>query len=226
VRVVIAEDSGLLRHLLAEALTGRGCEVIGQVATGDELLCLVETEPPDAVIVDIRMPPGYRDEGLRAAERVRSRHPTVGVLVLSHYAETGYAVRLLECSSRAVGYLVKDRVQDPDRLVDALRRVVAGEVVIDPDIIQRVMLRQRVVDPLHRLTSGERQVLALMAEGRSNAAIAGTLNYSVKTVEKRVTAISEKLGLRGIGGGEPNEVNVRVLAVITYLRSSAHQTEP
>jgi DNA-binding NarL/FixJ family response regulator len=222
VRVVIAEDSGLLRHLLTDALAGRGCTVTGQAGDPDELLGLVDTEPPDAVVLDIRMPPTYRDEGIRAAEQVRARHPGVAVLVLSHYAETAYAVRLLECSSRAIGYLVKDRVQDPDRLVEALRRVVAGEVVIDPDVVSRVLLRRRVTDPLRHLTTGERQVLAMMAEGRSNAAIAGTLNYSVKTVEKRVTAISEKLGLRGMGDPGRDGVNVRVLAVVTYLRSAGN----
>jgi DNA-binding NarL/FixJ family response regulator len=204
--------------MLAEALTARGCEVVGEAGTPDELLHLVDTGPPDVVVVDIRMPPTHRDEGLRAIEQIRARHSAVGVLVLSHYAETGYAIRLLQCAPRAVGYLVKDRVQDTDRLFDALRRVAAGEVVVDPDVIQRVMLRPRVVDPLDQLTPSERQVLALVAEGHSNNAIAGKLGYSVKTVEKRITAVSQKLGLRAVDDG----INVRVLAVLTYLRSIGH----
>ena len=219
-RVVIAEDSGLLRHMLAETLAGRGCEVIGQVDNAQDLVRLVDADPPDVIVVDIRMPPTHRDEGLRAAEQIRNRHPDVGVLVLSHYAETAYAVRLLEQSTRAIGYLVKDRVQDTDRLVDALRRVAAGEVLVDPEVVVRVMRRPRLVDPLLRLTPAERHVLALVAEGASNATIAGTLNYSVKTVEKRITAIAQKLGLREFNDGEPAGVNVRVLAALTYLRST------
>jgi DNA-binding NarL/FixJ family response regulator len=139
---VIAEDSGLLRHLLVEALTGRGCQVVGAAADLRELLALVDAEPPDAVVTDIRMPPEHRDEGIRAAVEIQSRHPGVGVLVLSHYAETGYAVRLLAGATGSVGYLVKDRVQHADRLVDALRRVVAGEVAMDPEVIGRVMRRK------------------------------------------------------------------------------------
>jgi DNA-binding NarL/FixJ family response regulator len=218
-RIVIAEDSGLLRQLLAELLTSRGFDVISQAQTLPELLRLVAADPPDVVVLDIRMPPTYRDEGLQAAEEIRARHPSVGLLVLSHYAETSYAVRLLELSSRAVGYLIKDRVQDADRLIDALQRVAAGEVVIDPEVVQRVLLRPRVIDPLERLSTVERQVLALMAEGRSNTAIAQKLSYSVKTIEKRVTAISQKLGLPHPDNHDRGDVNVRVLAVLTYLRT-------
>jgi DNA-binding NarL/FixJ family response regulator len=219
VRVVIAEDSGLLRQLLVEALTGRGQEVVGETGTPGGLLDLVDTERPDVAVVDIRMPPTHTDEGLVAAERVRQRHPDVGILVLSHYAETGYALRLLECAARGAGYLVKDRVQDADRLVDALARVAAGEVVVDPEVVQRLLFRPRLVDPLDRLTGAERDVLALMAEGRSNAAIARKVSYSVKTVEKRVTAIADKLGLRDLDA-DPGEVNIRVLAVLAYLANS------
>jgi DNA-binding NarL/FixJ family response regulator len=218
-RVVIAEDSGLLRQLLAELLTCRGFDVIGQAQTLPELLRLVAADPPDVVVLDIRMPPAYRDEGLQAAEEIHARHPSVGLLVLSHYAETSYAVRLLELSSHAVGYLIKDRVQDADRLLEALHRVAAGEVVIDPEVVQRVLLRPRAIDPLERLKLVERQVLALMAEGRSNAAIAHKLSYSVKTIEKRVTAISQKLGLPHPHDHDRGDVNVRVLAVLTYLRT-------
>jgi DNA-binding NarL/FixJ family response regulator len=142
--------------------------------------------------------------------------------VLSHYAETSYAVRLLELSSHAVGYLIKDRVQDADRLVEALHRVAAGEVVIDPAVVHRLLVRQRVIDPLERLTTVERQVLALMAEGRSNTAIAQKLSYSVKTIEKRATSISQKLMLPDLDDHRRGEVNMRVLAVLAYLRSVDH----
>jgi DNA-binding NarL/FixJ family response regulator len=202
-RVVIAEDSGLLRQMLTETLTRRGFDVIAQAKALPELLGLVAADPPDVVVLDIRMPPTHRDEGLQAAEEIRARHPSVGLLVLSHYAETSYAVRLLELSSHAVGYLVKDRVQDADRLVE---------------VVQRVLSRPRVVDPLDRLTAVERQVLSLMAEGRSNTAIAQKLSYSVKTIEKRVTAISQKLGLPHPNDHDRSDVNVRVLAVLAYLR--------
>jgi DNA-binding NarL/FixJ family response regulator len=221
-RIVIAEDSGLLRQMLTEILTSRGFNVIGQAESLPELLGLVWADPPDIVVLDIRMPPTHRDEGLRAAEEIHARYPSVGLLVLSHYAETSYAVRLLELSSHAVGYLVKDRVQDADRLIEALQRVAAGEVVIDPEVVQRVLFRPRVVDPLERLTPVEREVLALMAEGRSNTAIAQKLSYSVKTIEKRVTAISQKLGLPHPDDHDRSDVNLRVLAVLAYLRSVDH----
>jgi DNA-binding NarL/FixJ family response regulator len=221
-RIVIAEDSGLLRQMLTEILTSRGFDVIGQAESLPELLGLVWADPPDIVVLDIRMPPTHRDEGLRAAEEIHAHYPSVGLLVLSHYAETSYAVRLLELSSHAVGYLVKDRVQDADRLVEALQRVAAGEVVIDPEVVQRVLYRPRVVDPLERLTPVEREVLALMAEGRSNTAIAQKLSYSVKTIEKRVTAISQKLGLPHPNDYDRSDINLRVLAVLAYLRSVDH----
>ncbi|MDX6391570.1 MAG: hypothetical protein QOJ73_2633 [Streptosporangiaceae bacterium] len=217
-RVMIAEDSGLLRQMLAEMFTARGVHVIGLAQTLPELLRLVDSDPPDIVVLDIRLPPTYRDEGLQAAETLRARYPAVGLLILSHYAETSYAVRLLETSSHAVGYLVKDRVQDAERLVETAYRVASGEVVIDPEVVQRLLLRPRRVDPLASLTSAEKQVLTLMAEGYSNAAIGKKLSYSVKTVEKRVTSISQKLGLSP-AGDERADVNVRVLAVLTYLRS-------
>jgi len=218
-RVMIAEDSGLLREMLAEMLARHGFEVTGLAATEEELLRLVDDSPPDAVVLDIRLPPGQSDEGLRAAAAIRARHPGVGLLVLSHYAETAYAVRLLENGAHGVGYLVKDRVQDTARLTDAIRRVAEGEVVIDPDVVRQVMSRRRAVDPLDRLTPGEREVLALVAEGLSNAAVAERLNYSLKTVEKRVTAIARKLDLPNAETGGRGDVNVRVLAVLTYLRS-------
>ncbi|WP_019635063.1 response regulator transcription factor [Actinomadura atramentaria] len=217
-RLLIADDSGLLRQMLVETFTRRGFAVTGEAASLPELLRAVEVVPPDVVVLDIRMPPDHRDEGLQAAAWIRARHPSVGLLVLSHYAETSYAVRLLEVAADSVGYLVKDRVQDTDRLVDAVRRVAGGEVVVDPEVIQRVMHRRRTVDPLRELTGGERQVLALMAEGRSNGAIARELNYSLKTVEKRITAVSRKLGLPQ--DDERCDINVRVLAVLAYLRNA------
>jgi DNA-binding NarL/FixJ family response regulator len=224
-RIMIAEDSGLLRQMLAEMLTRRGFDVTGQARTKEELLTLVEAAPPDVVILDIRLPPGHRDEGLQAASEIRARHPGIGLLVLSHYAETSYAMRLLENGARGVGYLVKDRVQDSDRLVDAIRRVAAGETAIDPEVVERVMFRRRAVDPLERLTAGERTVLRLMAEGLSNAAIAERLSYSQKTVEKRITAITQKLDLQGTPIAR-SDINIRVLTVLTYLRSADRRQPP
>jgi DNA-binding NarL/FixJ family response regulator len=219
-RVVIAEDSGLLRQLLAELLTSRGLTVTGTVGTPADLRAHLVADPPDVVVLDIRMPPTYRDEGLRAAEQIRAEFPSVAILVLSHYAETAYAIRLLEAADRAVGYLVKDRVQDADRLVEAINRIAAGEVVIDPDVVRRVMSRPRAVDPLDRLTVSERDILGLVAEGHSNTAIARKLNYSVKTIEKRVTAVAHKLGLPPADDDRRADLNVRVLAVLSYLRGA------
>jgi DNA-binding NarL/FixJ family response regulator len=219
-RVMIAEDSGLLRQMLAEILDRHGFEVTGQTSDPGRLLRMIAAEPPDVVMLDIRLPPGQHDEGLQAAQEIRARHPDVGILVLSHYADTSYAVRLLDNGARGIGYLVKDRVQDTGRLLEALDRVASGETVIDPDIVQRVMGRRRVEDPLSALTPGERQVLGLIAEGLSNTAIAGRLSFSLKTVEKRVTAITRKLGVPDIGYPGRSAVNVRVVAVLAYLRSA------
>ncbi|WP_405151164.1 response regulator transcription factor [Sphaerisporangium sp. NBC_01403] len=216
-RIMIAEDSGLFRQLLSEVLSENGLTVTGQAATVDELMRLVDAAPPDLVILDIRLPPGQRDEGLCAAEVLRARYPRTGLLVLSHYGETAYAMRLLSTAHHAVGYLIKDRVPDARALLDAIDRIAQGHVVIDPEVVGRLVKRRRTVDPLHRLTPGEREVLSLVAEGYSNVAIAGRLAYSVKTVEKRITAISHKLGLADNEGRA--DVNVRVLAVLTYLRS-------
>ncbi|MGY1809083.1 response regulator [Blastococcus sp. SYSU D00669] len=219
-RVVIAEDSGLLRQLLADLLHGHGLTVCGQAGSVPELLRLVAHCRPDLCILDVRMPPDYSDEGLVAAESIRAGWPGVGLLVLSHYAETSYAVRLLELPGGGVGYLVKDRVQDGHRLIDAIHRVADGEVVVDPEVVQRVMRRQRVTDPLAILSPAEREVLALMAEGLSNSAIASRLAYSVKTVEKRVTSLSQKLGLPDPDAPDRGDVNLRVLAVLRYLRAA------
>ena len=213
---MIAEDSGLLRQMLVEVLTRHGYRVTGQAGTREEIVRLVDAAPPDVVLLDIRLPPGQRDEGLVAAGEIRSRHPGTGLLVLSHYAETSYAIRLLECGARGTGYLVKDRVQNTGHLLDAVARVAAGETVVDPEVVTRMMSRRRVVDPLDRLTPAERDVLGLMAEGLSNAAIAGRLRYSLKTVEKRITAIAQKLDLPA--AADRGDINVRVLVVLTYLR--------
>jgi DNA-binding NarL/FixJ family response regulator len=217
VRVVVAEDSGLLRQMLVQVLSSRGLTVIGEATTLPELLAVVDRDPPDVVVLDIRMPPSHQDEGLQAAELIRLRHPEVGLLVLTHYAETAYAVRLLNLTDRAVGYVVKDRVQDTDRLIEAIGRVAAGEVVIDPLVVRQVLDRPRLADPLERLSPAEAQVLALVAEGYSNSGIAQKLSYSVKTVEKRVTAIAQKLDLPSVNDGR-SDLNVRVLAVLTFIR--------
>lgn len=217
-RVVIVEDSGLLRQLLTELLVWRGFDVVGTASTQEEALAVVAAAPPDVVLLDVRLPPDYRDEGLQAARQIRARHPQVGLLVLSHYLETSYAMRLLADARDAVGYLVKDRVQDGDGLVEAINRVAAGEVVIDPDVVRQVMRLRRKVDPLRGLTDAERRVLSLMAEGCSNVAIADRLSCSPKTVEKRTTSISQKLSLPTFDSASRAGVNLRVLAVLTYLR--------
>jgi len=221
---MIAEDSGLLRGMLTELLTSRGVQVTGQATTKDELLRLVATDPPDVVILDIRLPPGHSDEGLRAAAEIRTTHPDVALLVLSHYAETSYAVRLLESAVSAVGYLVKDRVHYADHLIDTIHRVCAGDVVIDPDVVRRVMSRPREVDPLGQLTPRERLVLTYMAQGDSNTAIARRLCCTTKTVEGHATNISRKLGLPEAGDHGRSDVNLRVLAVLAYLRATGHET--
>jgi DNA-binding NarL/FixJ family response regulator len=217
VRVVIVEDSGLVRGLLVEVLTRHGVEVVGEAESRDEAITVVGATQPDVAVLDIRLPPGFADDGLQAARIIRSRWPQVGLLVLSHYLESVYAERLLAEVSGRVGYLVKDRVQDDESLLDAIRRVAAGDVVIDPELVRQVMQRKRRHNPLEELTDTERAALALMAEGYSNAAIAERLFCSVKTVEKRIGAVSDKLGLLG-QGRDRGEVNMRVLATLTYLR--------
>jgi len=220
VRLILAEDSGLLRHMLVEMPTDRGFTVIGQAETKPELLHLVHADPPDVVILDIRLPSGQRDEGLQAADEIRRQYPGVGLLVLSHYGETAYAVRLLESAgSRAVGYLVKDRVPDIDYLANSIIRVAAGNVVIDPEVVARVMNRRRETELLGSLTPRERLVLSYMAEGNSSAAIARRLRCGSKTVERHATYIARKLGLPEAGEHGRSDVNPRVLAMLTYLRA-------
>jgi DNA-binding NarL/FixJ family response regulator len=212
VRVVIADDSLLLRDGLARLLTGSGVDVVGTADNATVLLDEVVRTEPDAVIVDIRMPPTHTDEGLRAARDLHAGRPALGVLVLSQYLESHYATSLLEEVPGHIGYLLKDRVSHLGVLLDALERVIAGECVVDPTIVTAVLRRPRVPGPLERLSSREREVLAIMAEGRTNAAIARQLFLSEKTVEANVRSILQKLDVR-----ESPADNRRVLAVLRYL---------
>ena len=219
-RVVICEDSALFRKGLALLLADLGVDVT-EVSAAAELHARMPAIGPDAVIVDIRMPPTFTDEGLIAAARIRRDHPRVGVLVLSTYAETAYAARLVEIGPTGVGYLLKDRVDDAATVRDALQRVVRGETVIDPEIVSRLLVRHREHDPLDRLTARERDVLTLMAEGRSNAAIARRLRLTDKTVESHIAAVFGKLGLQ-----PATDDNRRVLAVLTWLRAGPFGAAP
>jgi DNA-binding NarL/FixJ family response regulator len=214
VRVVIADDEVLLRRGLVHLLTQAGVEVVGYAATAPEALRCVALTRPDVAIVDIRMPPGRADDGLVAAQEIRREHPEVGVLVLSHHLEARYATRLLEETPERAGYLLKERVGDVAVLVDALRRIGDGECVVDPTIVARLMGSRRARGPLEELTAREREVLALMAEGRSNHGICDTLVLSPKTVEGHVRQIFIKLGLRDV----PDQ-HRRMLAVLAFLRS-------
>jgi DNA-binding NarL/FixJ family response regulator len=211
VRVVIAEDSVLLQAGLARLLGAFGIEVAATVGDADALLAAVAEHQPDAVIADVRMPPTHTDEGIRAALVIRSQWPTVGVLVLSQYVEERYAADLLSANTTGVGYLLKDRVGDVAEFVDALRRVASGGTALDPEVVAQLLLR-RGSDPVQRLTPREREVLALMAEGRANADIAKTLVVSDSAVAKHINAIFSKLGLA------PGDGDLRVLAVLRFLQ--------
>jgi len=213
-RVVIADDEVLLREGLDRLLTEAGFDVVGKAATPDEFRRRVELTRPDVAIVDIKMPPTHTDEGLVVAQEIRGSHPDLGVLVLSHYLESRYAMRLLKQHPGGVGYLLKERVSDLAVLTDTLRRIHEGECVLDPTIVARLIKRPRPDGPLNELTQRERQVLALMAEGRSNQGIRDRLFLSPKTVEAHVKHIFEKLGLE-----ESSDDHRRVLAVLTYLRA-------
>jgi DNA-binding NarL/FixJ family response regulator len=213
VRVVIADDETLLREGIARLLDDAGLRVVGKAGTAEELLRRVELTRPDVAIVDIRMPPTHTDEGLVAAQEIRSSHPEVGVLVLSHYVESHYAMRLLEEHPSRSGYLLKERVSDVAVLVDALRRVEDGECVLDPTIVSRLLSRPRDPSALDELTEREREVLSLIAEGHSNEGIANGLYLSPKTVETHVRHILQKLGIH-----ESAAYHRRVLAVLAYLR--------
>ncbi|GHF06895.1 DNA-binding response regulator [Streptomyces fumanus] len=212
-RVIVAEDSALLRQGLARLLDDFGIEVVAELPDAERLLELVVAQRPDAVLLDIRMPPTHTDEGLRAARAVRARCPGTGVLLLSQYVETGDPVRALARDPRGFGYLLKDRVADADELLDALRRVATGGSAVDPRIVERLMNRARPGDTLDALTPREREVLGLMAEGRSNEAIARRLRVSGKTLETHVRSVFGKLCL------EPTpDDHRRVLAVLAWLR--------
>ena len=213
-RVVVADDVMLTREGIAHLLEEAGIDVVAQAEDADSLLREVRLKQPDAAIVDIRMPPTHTDEGLVAAQRIRTDHPAIGVLVLSQYVEPSYAMRLLEEHPERVGYLLKQRVFDVAVLVDALRRIGEGETVVDPTIVSRLVGRQRRQDPLAELTPREREVLGLVAEGLSNGAIASRLFVTERTVEAHVKQVFLKLGLTV----DP-ESHRRVLAVLAYLRS-------
>jgi DNA-binding NarL/FixJ family response regulator len=213
VRVVVADDVMLTREGIVRLLGDAGVDVVAQANDGEELLRHVRLARPDAAVVDIRMPPTHTNEGLVAAQRIRSEHPEVGVLVLSQYIEPAYALRLLEDHPAQVGYLLKERVFDVAILVDALRRIGDGETVVDPTIVARLLGRRRRDDPLESLTTREREVLALVAEGLSNKAIAAQLFVTERTVEAHTKQIFAKLDLRA----DPTS-HRRVLAVLAYLR--------
>ena len=212
-RVVVADDDVLLREGLASLLERSRFEVVGQAADGRELLALVRERTPDVVIVDVRMPPTHTTEGLEAAQVIRDEFPDIGVLVLSAYVEVEHAVELL-ASGAGSGYLLKSRVTDVDDFVDALGRVARGGSVVDPVLVQELVTARRVDDPLDELSPREREVLALMAEGRSNAGIARRLWVTEGTVEKHVHSILAKLRLL-----ETEDDHRRVLAVVTYLEA-------
>jgi DNA-binding NarL/FixJ family response regulator len=214
VRVVVADDTMLTREGIVRLLRETGIDVVAQAENAEELVRHVELSRPDAAIVDIRMPPTHTDEGLVAAQEIRTRHPAVGVLVLSQYVEPGYALRLLEDHPERVGYLLKERVFDVAVLVDALRRIVEGESVVDPTIVSRLLGRRRREDPLAALTDREREVLGLIAEGLSNRAIGSRLFVTERTVEAHSKQIFTKLGL--VSGPDSHR---RVLAVLAYLRA-------
>ena len=217
-RVVIADDAALVREGLARLLSEAGVEVAGLAAGATALLELVASEHPDVAVVDIRMPPTHTDEGLVAAETIRELFPATGVLVLSQYVDSGYALRLLESGDGGRGYLLKDRVLDTQALLDALSRVAAGEVVVEEELVDRLLRRPRADDPLDVLTPREREVLALVAEGLTDRAIAERLWLTPRTVETHVRHILRKLEI-------PQDAiaNRRVHAVLTYLRSEGNR---
>jgi DNA-binding NarL/FixJ family response regulator len=213
VRVVLAEDSVLLREGVARLLEDEGFEIVAQTGTADDLMLKVRSYSPNVVIVDIRMPPTHTDEGLRAAQEIKETYPQVGVLVLSQYVEPTYAMELLAESAEGVGYLLKDRVSNVDEFAAAVRRVGEGGSALDPAIVSQLVGRRRRDDPLDQLTPREREVLEHMAQGRSNQGIANELVVTERAVEKHVTSIFGKLRLP-----HATEDHRRVLAVLTYLR--------
>jgi DNA-binding NarL/FixJ family response regulator len=214
VRVVLAEDGVLLREGLARLLEEAGFSVVARCSTAGELLLKVRSYEPDVAVVDIRMPPTFTDEGIRAAHELRARHPGIGVLVLSQFREPGLAIKLLGDSAGGLGYLLKDRIDELDELTTAVRTVAAGGCVLDPAIVAQLVVRRRREDPLARISTREREVLELMAQGRSNRAIAERLFLTVGAVAKHVTTLCDKLGIAATA-----DDHRRVLAVLAFLRS-------
>jgi DNA-binding NarL/FixJ family response regulator len=212
-RIVLADDTVLLREGVARLLEDAGFEIVGQAGNADELLLKVRSYKPDVAIIDIKMPPTHTDEGLRAAQEIREKQPDVGVLVLSQYVESGYALELLQGNAAGVGYLLKDRVSDIQEFAAAVKRVAEGGSALDPEVVSRLVGRRRGEDPISQLTPREREVLELMAEGRSNQAIADRMVVTLRAVEKHVTSIFGKLRLPA-----DDADHRRVLAVLTYLR--------
>lgn len=212
VRVVVGDDEPLVRKGIVSVLEEAGFDVVGVAADADDLLRKASAHAPDVVVADIQMPPANRDDGLRAAQRIRTARPDTGVLILSQYLEARYALELVGDRAEGVGYLLKQRVGDLSLFVDAVRRVAGGGVALDPEVVQRMVARPRTDGPLGDLTPREREVLALMAEGRSNTAIAARHVVTLGAVENHITAIFDKLGLRR----EPED-HRRVLAVLRYL---------
>ncbi len=212
--MIVVDDAALFRAGIGRLLADAGFDVTAEVGDAAALLDAVERDPPDAVVVDIRMPPTHTTEGLDAARSLAERHPGVGVLVLSAYVDPHYAVQLVESGTSGTGYLLKERVADPGELTDAVRRVAAGGVVIDPGVVARLVGRARARNPLDALSEREREVLAMMAEGRSNQAICERLFLSPKTVEAYVRNVFAKLDLH-----QAADTNRRVLAVLAYLRA-------
>jgi serine/threonine-protein kinase len=213
-RVVVAEDVMLTREGIVHVLTRAGVDVVGEASDPDSLLRLVHTREPDAAVIDIRMPPTHSDEGLVAAREIRETDPDIGILVLSQFLESGYAMEVLEDHPERTGYLLKDRIFDGAVLVDALQRVVEGETVVDPTIVTRLLGRRRPEDPLALLSPREREVLSLVAEGLSNKGIADRLYVTERTVEAHVSQVFLKLTL-----DESPHSHRRVLAVLTFLRA-------
>jgi DNA-binding NarL/FixJ family response regulator len=211
---MLADDSVLIREGLASVLRESGLDVVAQADNATDLLRMVDADPPDVCVIDIRMPPTNTTEGLVAALAIRERHPSVGVLVLSQHVETHYAMQLLGADASGVGYLLKDRLVDIREVVDAIRHVAAGRSVIDPTVVSRLIGRRREADPMESLTERERTVLALMAEGRSNRAIGERLFLSPKTVETHVSSIFSKLGI-----DDTADDNRRILSVLAWLRT-------
>ena len=218
-RIVIADDSALMREGIVAFLRRAAFDVVAQAASGEELLREVEEHEPDMAIIDIRMPPTYTDEGLRAAHEIRERFPDIGIMILSQHVETGTATRLLAENPGRLGYLLKDRVGDIDEFAASLRSVAAGGSALDPEIVNRLLATRRDDGPLASLSAREREVLELVAEGRSNKAIGERLGLSQRGVQKHVTAVFAKLGLAA-----DDDDNRRILAVLEYLGPDVRRT--